>query len=146
MNAPAVAALFLLLSERYPGDTPGVALFFFLSVGAVALFSFIAVVNWAESRRKEREAYYRSETLKKIVESPGAGATAALEFLREEEKNRGRKAREGLKLGGLIMTGIGIGVGIMFWGIKPATALVGAIPLFIGLAMLAYALYFAPQV
>ena len=34
-------------------------------VGSIALFSFLAVTTWSEARRKEREAYYRAETLKK---------------------------------------------------------------------------------
>ena len=40
-------------------------------VGSIALFSFLAVTTWSEARRKEREAYYTSETLKKIAESSG---------------------------------------------------------------------------
>ena len=37
-------------------------------VGSIALFSFLAVAAWSDARRKEREAYYTSETLKKIAE------------------------------------------------------------------------------
>ncbi len=40
-------------------------------VGSIALFSFLGVASWTDARRKEREAYYRSETLKKISESSG---------------------------------------------------------------------------
>ena len=76
------------------------AVFMFLSVGAVALFSFIAVASWADARRKEREAYYKSETLKKLSESQGSAAV--LELLREEQKQAAAKRREGLRLGGLI--------------------------------------------
>ena len=32
-------------------------------VGSIALFSFLTVNGWADARRKEREAYYRGETL-----------------------------------------------------------------------------------
>lgn len=73
-------------------------MFIFLSVGAVALFSFIAVAAWSDARSKEREAYYKSETLKKIAES-GTGGTAALEFLREQEKIGERRRLQGLRLG-----------------------------------------------
>jgi len=46
---------------------------------------------WSRERRREREAYYRSETLRKIAETQGAGGNSAIEFLREDE---GRKAIE----------------------------------------------------
>jgi len=55
----------------------------FLPVTMIAVFAFTSVASWAEARRKEREAFYRSETLKKIAESSGAGGPAALEMLRE---------------------------------------------------------------
>jgi hypothetical protein len=53
------------------------ALFLFLSVGTVALFSFISVAAFSEARRREREAHYKSETIKKISEAQGAGAHEA---------------------------------------------------------------------
>ena len=58
----------------------------FLSVGAVAVFSFVAVAVWSDNRRKEREAYYRSEALKKMIEAQGTGASSAVELLRQEER------------------------------------------------------------
>ncbi|HEY6271639.1 MAG TPA: DUF6249 domain-containing protein [Terriglobales bacterium] len=122
-------------------------LFMFLSVGAIALFSFVAVATWSESRRREREAYYRSETLKKIAETQGAGGSAALEFLREEEKNASHRRREGIKLGGLITVAVGIGF-IVFLAAeerREPAYLVGLIPLFVGLALLAYAYLLAPK-
>ena len=59
-----------------------VPLFLFLGVASVALFSFVAVVVWSQERRREREAYYKSETLKKIAETQGAGGSSAIEYLR----------------------------------------------------------------
>ena len=47
------------------GGSTAAYVYLFLSVGAVGMFSFIAVASWADARRKEREAYYKSETLKK---------------------------------------------------------------------------------
>ena len=46
-------------------------IFLFLSVASVALFSFVAVAVWSSERRREREAYYRSEILKKIADTQG---------------------------------------------------------------------------
>ena len=59
----------------------------FLSVGAVALFGiFIPSVAWMDSRRKEREAFYKAETFRRVAEASGEGAKAALEMLREEDR------------------------------------------------------------
>ena len=116
-------------------------------VGSIALFSFLAVASWSEARRKEREAYYRSETLKKIAESSGEGAKSALELLREQEKNAAKRRLEGMKLGGLITAAVGIGLMVFLHGVEreePAY-LVGLIPLLIGLALLIYPFLLAPK-
>jgi FtsZ-interacting cell division protein ZipA len=39
--------------------------FVFLAVGAVALFSMVSVAVWSEARRKEREAYYKNDMIKR---------------------------------------------------------------------------------
>lgn len=51
-------------------------LWLFLSVGAVAaLFGiFLLLTTWMEHLRKEREAFYRAETIRRIAEAPGEGA------------------------------------------------------------------------
>jgi hypothetical protein len=116
-------------------------------VGSIALFSFLGVASWSDARRKEREAYYTSETLKKIAESSGEGARSALELLREQEKNAVKRRLEGMKLGGLITAAVGIGVIILLRGLEheEPVYLVGVIPLLIGLALLAYAFVLAPK-
>jgi hypothetical protein len=122
-------------------------LFLFLSVGAIALFSFVAVAAWADARRKEREAYYRSETLKKLAETQATGGSSALEFLREQDRLASRRQREGQKLGGLITTAVGFGMMIFLRAVeheKPAY-LVGLIPLLVGVALLTYAYVLAPK-
>jgi hypothetical protein len=70
-----------------------VALWEFLSVGAVGLFSFLAIASWSESRRREREAYYRSEAIRKLAEAPPEVAASAFEFLREQERNDRERVR-----------------------------------------------------
>jgi len=124
-------------------------IFLFLSVASIALFSFRAVAVWSSERRREREAYYRSETLRKIAETQGAGGSAAIEFLREEEKNAARHRREGQKLGGLVTVAVGIGIMVFIKAVdirdpEPAY-LVGLIPLLIGVARLVYAYFLAPK-
>jgi hypothetical protein len=103
---------------------------------------------WADARKKEREAYYQGETVKKIAESQGAGATSALELLREQHRIATLRARESVKLGGLITVAVGIGVMVMIRGLErhePAY-LVGMVPLLIGVAMLTYGYFLAPKV
>jgi len=125
-----------------------IPLFLFLSVASVALFSFIAVAVWSGERRREREAYYKSETLKKIAESSGPAGTAAIEYLRESEKKTMCRNREGQKLGGLITTAVGVALMIFigFVNTQPDRAyLVGLMPLSIGLALLIHAYILAPK-
>jgi hypothetical protein len=88
----------------------GVALFGFLAVGSVALFSMIAVASWASARQKERETYYKTDMIKKVAESQGPGAASALELLREEARITTIRTKQGLKIGGLVMGAIGIGL------------------------------------
>lgn len=116
-------------------------------VGSIALFSFLAVASWSEARRKEREAYYRAETLKKIAESSGEGAKSALELLREQERNAIRRRLEGMKLGGLITAAVGIGLVVFLRGVarEESAYLVGLIPLLIGVALLIYSFMLAPK-
>jgi hypothetical protein len=118
----------------------------FLSTGAIALFSFIAVATWSDNRRREREAYYKSEALKKIAETQGDNAVAVA-VLREEERNTLRRRREGIKLGGLVTTAVGIGMMVFLRAIVPdrPVYLVGLIPLLIGVVLLAYSYILAPK-
>jgi Flp pilus assembly protein TadB len=133
--------------RRFPMSEvgPEIAVFVFLSIGAVALFSFVAVASWSDARRKEREAYYKNDALKKIAESPAPSAAAALEYMREQNRNAARRRREGIKLGGLITTAVGIAL-LVFLGklIGPPVYLAGLIPLLVGLVLLGYA-YLSPM-
>jgi len=128
---------------------PAAGLWVFLSIGAVALFAvFIPMVSWIESRRKEREAYYRAETLRRVAESSGEGSKAALELLWEENRQKQMQIREGLKIGGLINVAVGIGLIPFLKMLLPGQAvfLCGLIPLFIGVAMLVYVYLLAAPV
>ncbi|MGA9069151.1 MAG: hypothetical protein WB424_02780 [Terracidiphilus sp.] len=105
----------------------------------VMLFSFLAVAVWTGSRKEERQAFYKSETLRRITESSGEGAKAAMEMMREEERQKRIKAREGTKLGGLICLAVGVGT-IIFLGLflRNLVCLSGLIPALVGVAMLVY--------
>jgi hypothetical protein len=115
----------------------------FLSIGAVALFAvFIPLVTWIDSRRKEREAYYKAETFRRMAESSGEGAKAAMEMLRLESKHKHMKMLEGLKTAGVINLFIGIGLTIFLRSLIGSGAgspwLCGLMPMMVGAAMLVY--------
>jgi hypothetical protein len=125
---------------------PDVAVFLFLAIGAIALFTFLSVATYAGTRQAEREAYYKAEMMKKISETSGE-TNPALEYLREQERMKAAKRLGGYKLAGLINTGIGLGVMIFLKALIPDTPvyLCGTIEVFIGLSLLAYALWLAPE-
>jgi hypothetical protein len=124
-------------------DLSNFGLWMFLSIGAVALFVvFIPLISWISSRKEEREAFYKAETLRRITESSGEGAKVAIELLREENRRKRIQAREGVKIGGLINVGVGVGL-IIFLRVLMGSGtgspfLCGLIPGLIGVAMLAY--------
>jgi hypothetical protein len=116
-------------------------------VSVVAVFTFITVATWAENRRKERESYYREETFRKILDHGGDAGDRILGLIREEETERARRRIEGLKLGGLITTVVGVGV-MIFLGMlvdDEPIYLVGLIPLLIGLVLAIYGFFMAPR-
>src|ERR1700759_1278838 len=97
------------LAMLFDGLPESFGLWMFLSIGAVSLFVvFIPLVSWIDNRRKEREAFYKADTMRRLAESSGEGAKAAIQMMREEERLKRIKAREGLKIGGLINMGVGV--------------------------------------
>lgn len=107
-------------------------------VVVTASLSLVAVIVWVAARTKEREAYYRSETLKKVAES--GTSTAALEYLRETDRINARRIRGGLRLGGLVTMSVGIGLVVFLRALMPENAvyLVGLIPLLVGASLFGY--------
>jgi peptidoglycan/LPS O-acetylase OafA/YrhL len=122
----------------------------FLSVGAVALFGiFIPVVHWIDSRQKEREAFYKSETIRRVAEASGDGAKAAVELLREQSRLERMKQREGMKIGGLVTLGVGVALMIFLRAVSHGTDsgyFVGLIPALIGVALLVYVYFLSSPV
>jgi len=135
------------LPAMFVGDLVPVAAMLVPIIGSIALFSFLAVASWSEARRKEREAYYTAETLKKISESSGEGAKSAVEYLQEQNRNARRRRLEGMKLGGLVTSAVGIGTMALLRGLEheDPVYLAGLIPLLIGVALLVYAFALAPK-
>lgn len=119
----------------------------FLSIGAVALFVvFIPLTSWIDSQRKEREAFYRAETFRRLAEASGDGAKAALDLFREQDRAQRGKAREGMKIGGLVNIAVGAALVIFLRALvgNEPVYLCGLIPGFVGIALLVYSLFLAP--
>lgn len=116
------------------------------ALGAVALFGFPAVSSWSEERRRERESFYRSEVLKKLIDNPGSDTRTIFEMMREEEHRKLRRRREGLLTGRLITTAVGV---MMFLYLvtdgEEAVWTVGLIPLLIGLILAFFDLFVAQK-
>lgn len=116
-------------------------------VTIVAVFTFVAIATWSENRRKEREAYYRNETLRKAIEQGGDSAQAVLSMMREEERRQMRRRIEGLRLGGMITTAVGVGVMALLFFLVPGVPvwLAGLIPFLIGLVLTVYGYASKPE-
>jgi hypothetical protein len=111
----------------------------------LVVFAFVSVLHWIDSQRKERDAFYKAETIRRVTEASGEGAKAAIELMRQDERLKRIKAREGIKIGGLVNIGVGAGLLIFLHGLLPGTAiyLCGAIPGLIGVGFLVYVFFLA---
>jgi hypothetical protein len=118
-------------------------------VASVCLFSFLSIVSFVRGRRQEREAYYRNETVRRLTESQGAGAEAAIGLMREEDRLQGQRRVEGIKLGGLATVAVGLGL-MLFFGLinhdtREVGVALGSVPLLVGASLLLYAYRLAPK-
>jgi len=132
-------------------DNGGFGLWMFLSIGAVALFVvFIPLTSWIDSQRKEREAFYKAEPFRRLAESSGEGAKAAIEMLREQARLESIKKREGMKIGGVVNICVGVAsvifLRLLMGGGAGSPYLCGLIPAFIGVALLVYVFFLASPV
>jgi hypothetical protein len=114
----------------------------------IAGIIWLGFVMWAGSKQKEREAFYRSELLKKIIDSPGGSTQSVLELVRQDERNAQIHRQEGLKLTGLILMAAGIGLGALlaFLVKEQPIWIVGGLPLLIGAAFFIYVRFMAPPI
>ena len=123
--------------------------FLSLALLLVSLFAFLSVMVWSRERRREREAYYRSETLRRTAEAPGTTGGAMLEVLREEERIATRQRRESQKVSGLVTIAAGVGLAVFLKIVDrndPDPAyVVGVIPVLVGTAFLLYAYVLGPR-
>lgn len=111
---------------------------FMVSVVAAMAMSLVAVLGWFSHRKREREAHYRSETVRRITETGDGGA--ALKFLEEVKKAEASRTRNGARLAGLITIAAGAGLTIFLaaFVVGAPVYLVGLIPVFVGVALLVF--------
>jgi len=113
----------------------------------IAGIAMIVLIVWIGEHRKEKEALHRNELLRKIAESQGDASQRVLEMIREQDRAAQTRRREGMKLAGLILAAIGIGLIPMLALLERGEPVwtVGFIPLLIGAALFAYVLFLAPK-
>ncbi|HEV7672139.1 MAG TPA: DUF6249 domain-containing protein [Thermoanaerobaculia bacterium] len=129
--------LFNALSELLTLMIPIVAL-----IGGFTFLTFWIITH---QRRREREAYYRYELGKKAVEKGYVPEDKLLDLLDNERRNQWLGRREGARLAGLILIALGIGLIIALGNLDDHLTGLGAVPMFLGLALFVYGLFFAPK-
>ena len=73
-------------------DNPQMIAILIPIVAIVGGITFVTVVHWLDTQRKEREAYYKAETLRRITEASGEGAKAALDLMHQDDRLKRLKA------------------------------------------------------
>ena len=71
----------------------GAAMFGFLAVAAIAVFSFISVAHWISTRQQERETKERFALMKLLLEHPGEEGIRVMNAWREQEAWRTSRSR-----------------------------------------------------
>lgn len=103
--------------------------------GIVSTCLTFSVVWWAWQRRKEREAYYRYELSRLMMERYGDGADRVPVWLREQEAGDERRRREALRLAALVLVLGGTGA-LVALGLQPRLETAwGWVPVGVGLGI-----------
>jgi Flp pilus assembly protein TadB len=132
-----MTSLALLLFD--PEFIGGPGMWIFLSIGAFSLFGiFLPTVTWIDKQHKERSAFYKAETIRRIAEASGEGVKAAMDLLQQQSRLEQQRKREGMKIGGLICIGVGAATCLLFWSQHDQGFLIGLTPAFVGAALLIY--------
>ncbi|HJQ38657.1 MAG TPA: hypothetical protein VKB93_16090 [Thermoanaerobaculia bacterium] len=79
-------------------------------VSIASTFGFLSVFYWALQRRREREAYYRYEGLRRLMERSDAAPEMIGTMMRDADELENRRRRDGLLLAAFVFLGIGAGI------------------------------------
>ena len=109
--------------------------------------AMIVLIVWIGERRKEREALYRNELLRKIAESQGEASQNVIEMIRQQDREARMRRREGLILAGMITLAVGVGLipMLVFLVRNQPVWTVGLIPALVGIALFSYVYFLAPK-
>jgi hypothetical protein len=106
-----------------------------VAVCGTALLAFFSVLAWLDTRRKEREASYRNEMLRRIAEA--SDPAPLLAYVRDAERADVARTRTKARVAGLITLAVGAALTIFLHQIAGAPVhLVGLVPLFVGAVLL----------
>ena len=112
----------------------------------VGLFMYLTFASWFSNRRKEREAFYKSEIFRRITGVAGEGAKLTIELLREEDRLKQIRGRDGKKIAGIINIGVGLALATCLLTVYhnvDSIAFIGLIPVFVGAGLLVYVYFLA---
>lgn len=110
----------------------------------MSVFAMISVAAWADARRREREALYRSELFGKLAAQPPETVDRIIQFLRDEQERKDARQqgekRYGLQLGGAIGLVVGVVLSSFLAMIVPNGPmwLIGMFPVGVGVVLLAF--------
>jgi hypothetical protein len=136
-----------------------IIVFTWLAVTASAVFAWLGVSHWINTRAAERKDRERNALLRHLAGQPAEGARLVLEKMREDEeqarkdaaaqaqfllaahqKNM-RSATPGAR-GGLVIMALGVGVSIFFYANVPTNGwTIGLIPVLVGAVVTAFAVF-----
>lgn len=108
--------------------------------GIVSSLLALTIIWWSTQRRREREAYYRYELAKLMVERYADGQEKVLEWLREQDAMDAARIRRILLGGSLVLLTGGIAT-LVALGFEPRDeSLFGLVPIGVSIGMLLYLL------
>ena len=120
-------------------------------VGVVGVCTWLAIVGFARERRKEREALYRYETARRLVDQGRLDFAQFEAFVEDEHWRAFLGRREGLKLAGWLLV---FGGGMLTGGLAVLAQrspdnlqflAISTIPEVLGLALLLYVYLLGPR-
>ncbi len=102
--------------------------------------TWVCLRAWAGQRRFEREAFYRSELYRQMLERGELTLEKHQEARRQDEAAAFARARRALRVAGVLCIALAAGVLAGFWTHDdPTPRRIAIVPLSLGLAMVAYA-------